>query len=366
MNYDKIVTILKEKAANNNGNGLNFDDYIDVLKDKEVKEFLDKKFEGIEEINENSITNKNYLLKELLEIYCMENDIEIIDDDVEKDTRYIDTLGIYFSDIHHYSILKRDEEVELFTKYNETKDPELRKEIVNHNLRMVVNIAKKYSRFSEEGFKDAIQDGNEGLLTAVEKFDVTKGNKFSTFAHWWISQSIRRNYINYNRTVRLPVHFTERMNKMYYYIKEYNTLYGKDPTDQYLADKLNLPIEKIYELKNNSLDVVSYNIPVGETDHGEESTLMDFIEDNNINHNVEAKILLNSLKEEIQKTLDNELRPREKEIISLRYGLQDGTPRTLEEVGQRFNVTRERIRQIEASTLKKIRRRRRDLEEFIR
>ena len=141
---------------------------------------------------------------------------------------------------------------------------------------------------------------------------------------------------------------------------------GKDPTDQYLADKLNLPIEKIYELKNNSLDVVSYNIPVGETDHGEESTLMDFIEDNNINHNVEAKILLNSLKEEIQKTLDNELRPREKEIISLRYGLQDGTPRTLEEVGQRFNVTRERIRQIEASTLKKIRRRRRDLEEFIR
>ena len=365
MSFDKIIQILKEESLKKAGNGLEYDDYMKLLNNNEVKALLDEKYKGVKEVNKKAIVCKNNFLRNLLEIYFIDNDIDIVDNE-ELDASCVNVLNIYQQEIGKYKVLSREEEVELFTEYNKTKDPLIKEKIAKHNLRLVFSIAKRHNWHSEEKLKDAIQDGSEGLLLAIDKFDVTMGNKFSTFAHWWINQAIMRSEINNNRAIRLPVHFVERLNRMNVIIGKYVVEHGEEPTDEYLAEKLNISIEKIREIKRDSQEVVSCDKAVGEDDHGEETTLGDFIENKTFDYNSEKKALYNSLRVELRKALDEKLTERQKEVLYKRYGLEDGVPRTLEDVASDYGLTRERIRQIEDKALRKVRVGRKDLIDYLR
>ena len=365
MSYDKIILILRELAAIKEGKQLSFEDYVNVLNNKDIKAFLDEKYKDIEFIYSNQIISRNYLLRQLLEIYFNEKDIEIRETDILYGYSDIDLLAVYLNELSKYKILTKEEEVELFKKYNENKDPELKKLIANHNLRLVVSIAKKYSKRSQDTFMEAIQDGNEGLLVAIDKFDYKKGFKFTTFAYWWINQSIQRNNINYSRSVRLPVHIAEKVAKINNITNQYLSLNGIEPDDEYLAEKLDLSVDTIKKIKYYSLDPVSCDLPVGEDEHGEVSTLLDFIEDKSDESNVEKNVFDNTLKLDLEEALKCCRNEREKKIIIMRYGLIDNVPHTLEEVGKECNITRERVRQIEAKTLNRMRRSRSDLKDYL-
>ena len=259
-----------------------------------------------------------------------------------------DPVKLYLKEIGSYPLLSITEEIEL-AKRIEHGDERAKQILTESNLRLVVSIAKRYVGRGLS-FLDLIQEGNLGLIKAVEKFDYTKGYKFSTYATWWIRQAITRSIADQSRTIRIPVHMSEVINKTYRVSRNLLQELGREPTEQELADAMGLPIEKVREILKVSADPISLDTPIGEED---DSHLGDFIKDESIVGPEEAASYA-VLQDQIGKLLDT-LTEREQRVLVLRFGLKDGRTRTLEEVGKEFNVTRERIRQIEAKALRKLR-----------
>jgi RNA polymerase primary sigma factor len=259
-----------------------------------------------------------------------------------------DSVKMYLKDIGKVALLTADEEVEL-AKRMEEGDEEAKKILSEANLRLVVSIAKRYVGRGMQ-FLDLIQEGNLGLMKAVEKFDYTKGFKFSTYATWWIRQAITRAIADQARTIRIPVHMVETINKQVRATRQLLQKLGREPSPEEIAEYLGCPEEKVREIQKIAQDPVSLETPIGEE---EDSHLGDFIEDDRALSPSDVAES-NMLKEQLIQVL-NTLTPREEKVLRLRYGLDDSHPRTLEEVGKEFNVTRERIRQIEAKALRKLR-----------
>ena len=259
-----------------------------------------------------------------------------------------DPVKMYLKDIGQVPLLTTDEELELAQKMSEGQEA-AKKRLSEANLRLVVSIAKRYVGRGML-FLDLIQEGNLGLMKAVEKFDYQKGFKFSTYATWWIRQSITRAIADQARTIRIPVHMVETINRL---VREQRILLqelGREPTLEELAERMGVSIERVSEIQKIAQDPVSLETSIGEE---EDSHLGDFIEDDKT-PTASDSVASTMLKEQIARVLDT-LTPREEKVLRLRYGIDDGRPRTLEEVGKEFNVTRERIRQIEAKALRKLR-----------
>ncbi len=259
-----------------------------------------------------------------------------------------DPVKVYLKDIGRVPLLGSDEETELAKRMIDG-DEQAKKRLSESNLRLVVSIAKRYVGRGMQ-FLDLIQEGNMGLMKAVEKFDYTKGFRFSTYATWWIRQAITRAIADQARTIRLPVHMVETINKLTRATRMLVQRFGRDPTDAEIAEKMKISEERVREIRRIALDPVSLETPVGEED---DSHIGDFIMDEKTLTPQEAAAFA-ILKEQLISILDT-LTPREEMVIRMRYGLDDGHPRTLEEVGKAFGVTRERIRQIEAKALRKLR-----------
>ncbi len=259
-----------------------------------------------------------------------------------------DSVKMYLKDIGQVPLLSGEEERVLAEKMSQG-DLEAKARLSEANLRLVVSIAKRYVGRGMQ-FLDLIQEGNLGLMKAVDKFDYTKGFKFSTYATWWIRQSITRAIADQARTIRIPVHMVETINKTGRVVRQLMQTLGREPTPAEIAAEMGVPEEKVIEIQKIAQDPVSLETPIGEE---EDSHLGDFIEDNTAASPAE-KAEAKMLREQLLQVLDT-LTPRENEVLLMRYGLRDGRPKTLEEVGKEFNVTRERIRQIEAKALRKLR-----------
>ncbi len=310
---------------------------------------LDKLYETIEN---NNIEIIDDLGDEMLDALSIDLDAsKNAEDQSSGDVKSVtvdDPVKVYLKEIGRVPLLSPEEEIELAMRIN-NDDKEAKKRLSEANLRLVVSIAKRYVGRGMQ-FLDLIQEGNLGLIKAVDKFDYTKGFKFSTYATWWIRQAITRAIADQARTIRIPVHMVETINK----VKKTNSQLlhenGRDPTAEEIAAVLDMPVEKVREILRVSQEPVSLETPIGEE---EDSHLGDFIPDEDAQAPVDAAsmALMHEQLTEVLKTLT----PREARVLSLRYGLEDGNPKTLEEVGKEFNVTRERIRQIEAKALRKLR-----------
>lgn len=259
-----------------------------------------------------------------------------------------DHVRMYLKEIGKVPLLTAEEEVDLAERM-EAGDQEAKQRLAESNLRLVVSIAKRYVGRGMQ-FLDLIQEGNLGLIKAVEKFDYHKGFKFSTYATWWIRQAITRAIADQARTIRIPVHMVETINKLIRVSRQLLQELGRDPTPDELAKEMQMPVEKVREIMKISQEPVSLETPIGEE---EDSHLGDFIPDDDIPAPADAAAFT-LLKEQLMEVLDT-LTDREEKVLRLRFGLDDGRSRTLEEVGREFNVTRERIRQIEAKALRKLR-----------
>jgi RNA polymerase primary sigma factor len=259
-----------------------------------------------------------------------------------------DPVRMYLKEIGRVALLTAEEEVDL-AKRIEAGDEEARRKLAEANLRLVVSIAKRYVGRGML-FLDLIQEGNLGLLKAVEKFDYRKGYKFSTYATWWIRQAITRAIADQARTIRIPVHMVETINKLMRISRQLLQEYGREPSIEEIAEAMGMTEDKVREILKIAQEPVSLETPIGEE---EDSHLGDFIEDEDVLAPVDA-VSFYLLKEQLEDVLGT-LTPREERVLRLRFGLDDGRPRTLEEVGQEFGVTRERIRQIEAKALRKLR-----------
>ena len=266
---------------------------------------------------------------------------------LEKDSAE-DPVRMYLKEIGRIPLLTPEEEIEL-AKRMEKGDEEAKKQLSEANLRLTVSIAKRYSGRGMQ-FLDLIQEGNLGLIKAVEKFDYRKGYKFSTYATWWIRQAITRAIADQARTIRIPVHMVETMNRVNRTSRRLLQEYGREPTPEEIAKATSIPIERVLEISKISQEPVSLETPIGEE---EDSHLGDFIQDEHIP--VPADEATHTLlREQLEMVMDT-LSEREQKVLALRFGLEDGKPHTLEEVGREFQVTRERIRQIEAKALRKLR-----------
>ncbi|WAM31154.1 RNA polymerase sigma factor RpoD [Caldicellulosiruptor naganoensis] len=314
----------------------------------EIQEILDKV-----ELDANQIENI-YDTLESMGIDVVDDRIseeELLKDDLENLPEGIaidDPVRMYLKEIGKIPLLTPEEEIEL-AKRIEQGDEEAKKRLAEANLRLVVSIAKRYVGRGML-FLDLIQEGNLGLLKAVEKFDYRKGYKFSTYATWWIRQAITRAIADQARTIRIPVHMVETINKLVRVSRQLLQEKGREPTPEEIAKEMNMPVEKVREILKIAQEPVSLETPIGEE---EDSHLGDFIPDDDALAPSEAAAH-SMLKEQLMEVLDS-LNEREKKVLKLRFGLEDGRARTLEEVGREFNVTRERIRQIEAKALRKLR-----------
>ena len=277
-----------------------------------------------------------------------EIDMENIDLSVPEGVGTEDPVRMYLKEIGKVPLLTSDEEIEL-AKRIELGDEEAKQRLAEANLRLVVSIAKRYVGRGMQ-FLDLIQEGNLGLIKAVEKFDYKKGYKFSTYATWWIRQAITRAIADQARTIRIPVHMVETINKVIRVSRQLLQELGHDPTPEEIAEEMSMPVERVREILKIAQEPVSLETPIGEE---EDSHLGDFIPDEDASEPSEAASFT-LLKEQLMSVLDT-LTPREKKVLELRFGIIDGRTRTLEEVGKEFNVTRERIRQIEAKALRKLR-----------
>jgi RNA polymerase primary sigma factor len=276
-----------------------------------------------------------------------------------------DSVRMWLREIGRTPLLTTEQEVSLAKRIEDESDPEdaalAKAELTEANLRLVVSIAKKYSGRGMS-FPDLIQEGNIGLIRAVEKFDYRKGYKFSTYATWWIRQAITRAIADQGRTIRIPVHMVETINRLVKTSSHLQQQLGREPTVDELAKELEMPVDRVNEIFRIAPEPLSLETPIGEE---EDSHLSDFVEDRDAMSPAEAAANA-LLREQIEDVL-NKLTPRERDVLRMRFGLDDGYPRTLEEVGRHFTVTRERIRQIEAKALKKLRHpnRSRRLREFL-
>ena len=298
---------------------------VDLLKDDFEDEPNEEDLKEVEDLKLDEITDTNY-------------------DGINVD----DPVRMYLREIGRIPLLTYEQELDLAKKILKG-DEEARKELAESNLRLVVSIAKKYVGRGML-FLDLIQEGNMGLIKAVEKFDYTKGFKFSTYATWWIRQAITRAIADQARTIRIPVHMVETINKLIRTSRHLLQQLGREPSPEEIAKEMEIPVEKVMEIQKIAQDPVSLETPIGEED---DSFLGDFIPDDDspAPHDSAAYTLLKEQLEEVMGTLT----PREAKVLKLRFGLEDGKARTLEEVGREFEVTRERIRQIEAKALRKLR-----------
>ncbi len=275
-------------------------------------------------------------------------DVENIDLSVPDGVSVEDPVRMYLKEIGKVPLLSAEREIEL-AKRMEEGDEEAKKELAEANLRLVVSIAKRYVGRGML-FLDLIQEGNLGLIKAVEKFDYHKGYKFSTYATWWIRQAITRAIADQARTIRIPVHMVETINKLIRVSRQLLQELGREPTAEEIAKEMDMPVDRVREILKISQEPVSLETPIGEE---EDSHLGDFIQDDNVPVPAEAAAQT-LLKEQLDEVLAT-LTEREQKVLRLRFGMDDGRPRTLEEVGKEFDVTRERIRQIEAKALRKLR-----------
>ena len=314
-------------------------------------EQIDKVFDAFEDMGVSVLKEDDLDLEEpdIDELEAVE-DIKVEDIDLAsmEGINIDDPVRMYLREIGRIPLLTYDEELDLAKKIL-TGDEEAKQKLAESNLRLVVSIAKKYVGRGML-FLDLIQEGNMGLIKAVEKFDYTKGYKFSTYATWWIRQAITRAIADQARTIRIPVHMVETINKLIRTSRHLLQQLGREPTPEEIAAEMEIPVEKVTEIQKIAQDPVSLETPIGEED---DSELGDFIQDDDspAPQDAAAYTLLREQLEEVMKTLT----PREAKVLKLRFGLEDGKSRTLEEVGKEFNVTRERIRQIEAKALRKLR-----------
>ena len=309
--------------------------------------------------NENSSSEQEDLMNQMEQTENQsEEEAETAKAPVEIDLNIPDSVSIddpvrmYLKEIGRVSLLTAEQERELAMRMeseDEAERSEAQKDLAEANLRLVVSIAKRYVGRGML-FLDLIQEGNLGLIKAVEKFDYHKGYKFSTYATWWIRQAITRAIADQARTIRIPVHMVETINKLIRVSRNLLQKNGREPTDEEIAEEMEIPVERVREIKKIAQEPVSLETPVGEED---DSHLGDFIPDDDAPAPADAASFM-LLKEQLEDVLGT-LTPREKNVLRLRFGLEDGRARTLEEVGKSFNVTRERIRQIEAKALRKLR-----------
>lgn len=318
---------------------------LDAEKFEKILDFLEEKNIDVLRItdDDDDVSEEEILLEEEDEV-----EVEKIDLSVPDGVSIEDPVRMYLKEIGKVPLLTAEEEIEL-AKRMELGDQEAKKRLAEANLRLVVSIAKRYVGRGML-FLDLIQEGNLGLIKAVEKFDYRKGYKFSTYATWWIRQAIARAIADQARTIRIPVHMVETINKLIRVSRQLLQELGREPTPEEIAEEMDMPVERVREILKISQEPVSLETPIGEE---EDSHLGDFIQDDNVPVPADAAAFT-LLKEQLEEVLGT-LTEREQKVLTLRFGLEDGRARTLEEVGKEFNVTRERIRQIEAKALRKLR-----------
>ena len=339
---DKILKKAKEKGQ------ITYGDLATELDDVNPDQ-IDKVFDAFEELGVDLLNDDLGEEPDIEDLKEVENlKLDEITDTTYEGINVDDPVRMYLREIGRVPLLTFDEELDLAKRILKG-DEEAKKKLAESNLRLVVSIAKKYVGRGML-FLDLIQEGNMGLIKAVEKFDYTKGFKFSTYATWWIRQAITRAIADQARTIRIPVHMVETINKLIRTSRHLLQQLGREPTPEEIAEEMEIPVEKVMEIQKIAQDPVSLETPIGEED---DSHLGDFIqdEDSPAPHDSAAYTLLKEQLEEVMSTLT----PREEKVLKLRFGLEDGKARTLEEVGREFQVTRERIRQIEAKALRKLR-----------
>ena len=341
--------------AKSKKNTLEYTEISDYFGDMELDvEHLDKIMETLENHNVDILRimddDEGLLLTEDEEMLLDEEeeiDLASIDLSVPEGVGLQDPVRMYLKEIGKVPLLTNEEEIELARKI-EQGDEAAKKRLAEANLRLVVSIAKRYVGRGMQ-FLDLIQEGNLGLIKAVDKFDYRKGFKFSTYATWWIRQAITRSIADQARTIRIPVHMVETINKLIRVSRQLVQELGREPSPEEVAERMDIPVERVREIQKISQEPVSLESPVGEED---ESHLGDFIQDEHMPVPAEEAAIV-FLKEQLLSVMST-LTEREQKVLCLRFGLIDGKARTLEEVGKEFNVTRERIRQIEAKALRKL------------
>ena len=352
---EKLVELLE--LAKKKKNVLEYQEISDFFKDQSLEvEQMEKVLDFLEasgvDVLRISGNDEELILDDDADIEKMDDEEEIeldkIDLSVPEGVSIEDPVRMYLKEIGKVSLLTADEEIEL-AKRMEQGDEEAKKRLAEANLRLVVSIAKRYVGRGML-FLDLIQEGNLGLIKAVEKFDYRKGYKFSTYATWWIRQAITRAIADQARTIRIPVHMVETINKLIRVSRQLLQELGREPTPEEIAEEMKMPVDRVREILKISQEPVSLETPIGEE---EDSHLGDFIQDDNVPVPADAATFT-LLKEQLIEVLGT-LTEREQKVLRLRFGLDDGRARTLEEVGKEFNVTRERIRQIEAKALRKLR-----------
>lgn len=344
---EKLIELLS--LAKKKKNVLEYQEINDFFQDIELDaEQFEKILEFLETKNIDVLRITEDEEEEIIIDDEEEVDVEKIDLSVPDGISIEDPVRMYLKEIGKVPLLSAEEEIDL-AKRMEIGDAEAKKRLAEANLRLVVSIAKRYVGRGML-FLDLIQEGNLGLIKAVEKFDYRKGYKFSTYATWWIRQAITRAIADQARTIRIPVHMVETINKLIRVSRQLLQELGREPMPEEIAEEMNMPVERVREILKISQEPVSLETPIGEE---EDSHLGDFIQDDNVPVPADAAAFT-LLKEQLVEVLGT-LTEREQKVLRLRFGLDDGRARTLEEVGKEFNVTRERIRQIEAKALRKLR-----------